>query len=75
MKTVDQSHLYPKTRGPRTDMSQLGIEPGPLRWEASTLEKSHPFKQLVNSNSEYLQISVQPVENAQDMAPPSAFVT
>ncbi len=27
--------------GPRTDMSRLGIEPGPPRWEASTLEKSH----------------------------------
>jgi hypothetical protein len=25
-------------RGPRTDMSRPGVEPGPPRWEASTLE-------------------------------------
>ncbi len=29
------------TRGPRTEMSRLWIEPRPPRWEASTLEKSH----------------------------------
>ncbi len=29
------------TRGPRTDMAQPGIEPGPPWWEASTLEKSY----------------------------------
>ncbi len=29
-----------ETRGPRTDMYRPGIEPGPPRWEASTLEKS-----------------------------------
>ncbi len=34
------SSLY-SSRGPRTDMSRPGLEPGPPSWEASTLEKSH----------------------------------
>ncbi len=29
------------TWGPETDMSRPGIEPGPPRWEVSTLAKSH----------------------------------
>jgi hypothetical protein len=37
----DQDPLYPSSRGPRTDMSRPGIEPGPPAWEASTLEKNH----------------------------------
>ncbi len=28
-------------KGPETDMSRPGIEPGPPAWEASTLDKSH----------------------------------
>jgi hypothetical protein len=34
-----------------------------------------PFKQLVNSYSEHLHMSAQPVENARDITPPSACVT
>jgi hypothetical protein len=36
-----------QSRGPRTDVSRLGIELGPLAWEASTLEKSHPDSLLI----------------------------
>ncbi len=49
-------------------MSQLGIEPGPLRWEAITLEKTHS-----NSLSEHVHMSGWPVANALDIAPPLAF--
>ncbi len=41
MERLDQGYLYPKSRGPRTDVSHLGIEPGPPWWEASTLAKIH----------------------------------
>jgi hypothetical protein len=38
----DQGHRYTySSRGPRTDMSRPGLEPGPPAWEASTLEKIH----------------------------------
>jgi hypothetical protein len=46
-------------------MSQLGIEPRPPWWEASTLGKSH---------SEHLHMNARQVENARDMAPLSACV-
>ncbi len=52
MKRLDQGHL----RGPETDMSRPGIEPGPPRWEASTLEKSHS-NSLFNSYSKHLHMS------------------
>ncbi len=39
-ETWPGSSLY-SSRGPRTDMSQPGLEPGPPAWEASTLEKNH----------------------------------
>ncbi len=35
--------------------------PWPLRWEASTLEKSHSISQFVNNYSEHLHISGRPV--------------
>ncbi len=34
-----------------------------------------PFKQLVNSYSEHLHMSLQQVENVHNMAPPSVCVT
>jgi hypothetical protein len=46
-------------------MSRPRIEPGPPRWEASTLEKE-PFEKLVNSYSEHLHMSTRTVENARD---------
>jgi hypothetical protein len=36
-----------QTRGPETDMSQPGIEPGPLRWKASTLAKNYSNSVLI----------------------------
>jgi hypothetical protein len=51
IKRLDQGHLHPKL--------------GPSQWEASTLEKEF-FKQLLNSYSEHLHMSAQPVENACD---------
>ncbi len=39
-ETWPGSSLY-CSRGPRTDMSRPGLEPGPPEWVASTLEKSH----------------------------------
>jgi hypothetical protein len=39
MKKLDQGPLH--TKGPETDMSRTGIEPGPRQWEASTLENSY----------------------------------
>ncbi len=36
MKRLDQGHLHPKPE-----------EPGPPRWEASTLEKSHSNSWLI----------------------------
>jgi hypothetical protein len=47
MKRIDQGHPNPD---PKTDLSRPGIEPGPSRWEASALEKSHS-----NSYSERVQ--------------------
>ena len=43
-------------------MSRPGIEPGPPRWEASTLEKSYP-----NSLLTAIRNSARPVENARDV--------
>jgi hypothetical protein len=38
MERLDQGHLYPSlNRGPKTDMSQLGIEPG---WRRALLKSS-----------------------------------
>ncbi len=39
------------------------------------LSRKEPFKQLVNSYSEHLLMSMRPVENARDMASLSACVT
>jgi hypothetical protein len=48
-------------------MSRPRIEPGPPRWEASTLEKSHSNNLLIAiAYSEHLQRSARPVENAHD---------
>ncbi len=41
MKRLDQGQTPFYTWGPETDMFRPGIEPGPPRWKASTLEKSH----------------------------------
>jgi hypothetical protein len=41
IERLDQGHLYPNLKGPRTDISRPRIEPGLPVWEASTLEKSH----------------------------------
>jgi hypothetical protein len=40
MKKLDQGHPHPKLEISETDMSRPGIEPGPPRWEAGTLEKN-----------------------------------
>jgi hypothetical protein len=54
-------------------MTRPGIEPGPPRWEANTLEKSSS-KQLGNSDSEHLHMSARPVENACDKLILSIFL-
>jgi hypothetical protein len=41
-----------------TDMSRPGIEPRPLRWEASTLEKSHSNSLLI-AIRKHLHMSLQ----------------
>ncbi len=46
------------TRGPRTDMSRPGIEPGPLMAGGEHSRKK-PFKQLVNCYSEHLHMSLR----------------
>ncbi len=46
-------------------MSRPGIELGPPRWEASTLEKSHS-NSLLYTYSEHQHMSARPVENARD---------
>jgi hypothetical protein len=40
LKNLDQGHLHPKQEVPR-------IEPGPPRWETSTLENSHSNSFLI----------------------------
>ncbi len=42
------------SRGPRTDMSLPGIEPGPPRWEARTLEKSHLNSMSIAIRNKYM---------------------
>ncbi len=72
MKRHGPGHLHPKleVRG----LTCPGWESNNLGWKASTLEKRH-FEQLVNSYSEHLHMSAQPVENSHDMACSSACVT
>jgi hypothetical protein len=43
-------------------MPQPGVEPGPPRWEAITLEKSHSNSLLIAIRNIYVR--------ARDMAPP-----
>ncbi len=69
MNRLDQGHLHPKL--PKTDMSRPGIKAGPPWWKV----RKELSKQLVNSYSENLHMNAQPLENALDMAPPSACVT
>ncbi len=61
------------TRGPRTDMFQPGIEPGPPWWKASTLEKSHSKSWSIAIRNIYIW-ACELVENARGMATPSAHV-
>jgi hypothetical protein len=49
-------------RGPEYDMSRLGIEPGPTRWEESTLAKSYSNSLLIVIRNIYIW--------ACNMAPP-----
>ncbi len=57
---------HPKQEVP--GLTCLGRESNP------GLHGEEPFKKLVNSCSEHLLMSAQPVENAHGMAPPSACV-
>jgi hypothetical protein len=56
MKRLDQGHLHSKLDISRTRASAVGGEHS----------RKKPFTQLVNSYSEHLHMSVQPVENAHD---------
>jgi hypothetical protein len=47
--------IYIHTRGPETDMSRPRIEPGPPRWEASSLEKIHSNILLIATGTRYLE--------------------
>ncbi len=53
-----------QTRHPETDMFRPGIEPRPMRWEASTLAKSYSNSYLIAIRNIYIWAS--------DMATPSA---
>jgi hypothetical protein len=54
MKKLDQGHPHPKLEISETDMSRPGIEPGPPRWEASTLEKSDWNNLLIGFRKIYI---------------------
>jgi hypothetical protein len=56
-------------------MSRPGIESGPPQWVGGEHSRKEPFEKLVNSYLKHIHMSVRPVENARDMAPPSACVT
>jgi hypothetical protein len=73
MKRLDQGHLHPKTRGPRTDMSRPGIEPGRPRWEASTLEKSHLNSLLIAIRNIYIW-ALDQGENARDTTTVASWI-
>jgi hypothetical protein len=61
-----EGHLHPKLEVPGMTCVGRESEPGPPRWEASTLEKSHSNILLIGSYSEHLHMSAQPVVNARD---------
>ncbi len=61
LKRLDQGHLHPKLEVP---CPRPGVEPGPPRWEASTLEKSYWNSLLIAIW--HLHMSAWPVENARD---------
>jgi hypothetical protein len=55
MKKLDHARSSPSsTGGPETDMSQPGIEPRPVLWEASTLKKSHSNSLLKTIGNIYI---------------------
>ncbi len=47
MERLDPGHLHPVLEQPETDMFRPGVEPGPLRLEASILEKSNSDNFLI----------------------------
>jgi hypothetical protein len=68
MKRLDQGHLRPKLEVLRLTCPGRESNPG----EHSRKEQ---FEQLVNGFLEHPHMSARPVENARNMAPPSACVT
>jgi hypothetical protein len=73
MKRLNQGHLHPKLEIPVLTC------PGGNRTQASKVGGEHsrkePFEQLVKSCSEHLHMRWRPLENARNMAAPSACVT
>jgi hypothetical protein len=51
MEILDQGHLHPKLE---CDMSRLGIELRPPRWEASPLAKSYSNSVLISTGNIYI---------------------
>jgi hypothetical protein len=70
MKRLDQGRLHSKLEVPR--LTCPGRESNLVGGEHSRKE---PFEKLVNSYLEHLHMSVKPVENVRDMAPPQCMVT
>jgi hypothetical protein len=71
MKSLNQGHLHPKLEVPRlTCPSRDGTQASAV---GGIHSRKDPFKQLVDSYSEHLHMSTQPVENARDNSLHPAF--
>ncbi len=54
MQRLDQGNLHPILEQPETDMFRPGVEPGPLRLDASILEKSNSNSFLIAIRNIYM---------------------
>jgi hypothetical protein len=54
MEKLDQGNLHPILEQPETDMFRPGVEPGPLRLDASILEKSNSNSFLIAIRNIYM---------------------
>ncbi len=54
LKRLDQGHLHPKLEVPRLTCPEQESHTGPLRWEASALEKSNSNSLLIAFPNIYL---------------------
>jgi hypothetical protein len=54
MERLDQGHLYPLLEVPRLTCPGTEIDPGPPRWQANTLAKSHSNSVLIAIQNIYM---------------------